>query len=572
MRQHIILFFLVVIFCQYTYAQQSMRKLPYSINQPSLNVSHPFISGDGQTLLYLTDYTEDGSLTMFWTQKNGTQWADSKEVTRLVNRPDQSLQGAYSLNYDGTMMIITSRKSGLGGFELWYSEKRNGDWTPVRNFGAPINSSANEGAAVLTTDGKGMYFMRCNQMNERQADGCKLYFAEKKYRRWQEPQPLPQNINDYEPQMPRIMADGETLIFSSRAAGGKGGFDLFITKKNESGWEDPVRLEFANTTRDDQFVSAAAKGRYLYKAQPGARKMEIVQLLFPEDLKPKGVYRVNGQITDNAGESIVADLKVFETSARKRLINETTDQDGTFSFVLVEGNTYDVSLEPKNGQLQYFAKIYDLQEIPSRDRENIKVTAAPHPLNVPVKNDNIIFQPYKTEIDDKSVFEVRRLAALLRANPDWKINITSILYDYKEDTTFSDPDLTETRKDTLLQPVNKIIPSELISTTINDTLHLDSLESNGAYFANETDTLLVMIDVDSVHIQNKLDSATIPIYQQEIETMYNNDRSLKEAEALKDLLITYGIEADRIVTEGKIEKEGISDKPKAIEITLLPAF
>jgi hypothetical protein len=572
MRRYIIFFFLPVIFCQYSYAQQSMRKLPYNINQPSLNISHPFISGDGQTLLYLTDYTEDGSLTMFWTQKNGTQWVDGKEVTRLVNRPDQNLQGAYSLNYDGTLMIITSRKSGLGGFELWYSEKRNGDWTPVRNFGAPINSSANEGAAVLTTDGKGMYFMRCSQMNEIFAEGCKLYFAEKKYGRWQEPQPLPQNINQYEPQMPRILADGETLIFSSGAGGGKGGFDLYVTKKAEAGWEDPVKLEFANTARDDQFVSAAAKGRYLYKAQPGARKMEIVQLLFPEDLKPKEVYRVNGQITDNAGKPIVADLKVFETSGRKRLINETTDQDGTFSFVLVEGNTYDVSLEPKNTQLQYFSKIYDLQEIPSRDRENLTITAAPYQLNVPVINEQIVFQPQNPEIKDRSVFEIRRLAALLRANPDWRIKVASILYDYKEDSICSDPDLTEVRTDTLLQPVNKIVPSELITTAVNDTIHLDSLEINGAYFANELDTLLVMIDVDSVHIQNKLDSTTISKYQQVVKTTYNNDRTLKEAEALKDLLTTYGVEPERIFTEGRVESEEFSDKPKAIEITLLPVF
>lgn len=572
MRRLIIFFFLQVISCYYIYAQQSIRKLPYNINQPSLNISHPFISGDGQTMLYLTNYTEDGSLTMFWTQKNGTQWADGKEVTRLVNRPDQNLEGAYSLNYDGTLLIITSRKSGLGGFELWYSEKKNGDWTPVKNFGAPINSSANEGAAVLTTDGKGMYFMRCDQMNEFTAEGCKLYFAEKKYNRWQQPQPLPDNINRFQPQMPRILADGQTLIFSSKAAGGKGGFDLYITKKNETGWDDPVNLEFANTERDDQFVSAAAKGRYLYKAQPGARKMEIVQLLFPEDLKPKAVYRVSGKIANNAGESIVADLKVFEVSGRKRLINETTDEDGTFSFVLVEGNIYDVSLEPKDVNLQYFSKIYDLQKVPSRDRENLSVTAAPYQLNTPHINENIIFQPQKAEIEEKSVFEVRRLAALLRANPDWKVNVASILFDYKEDTVLSDPDLTEVRTDTLLQPVNKIVPSELINSGIRDTLHLDSLQVNGAYFANEMDTLMVMIDVDSVHIQNKVDSTTIPKNQQVIRTIYNNDRTIKEAEAIKDMLITYGVEAERIFTEGRVEMEGLSDEEKAIEITFLQAF
>jgi hypothetical protein len=46
------------------------------------------------------------------------------------------------------------RTDGLGGFDLYVSYNRNGQWTKAKNLGAPINSAADELSPRITPDGE----------------------------------------------------------------------------------------------------------------------------------------------------------------------------------------------------------------------------------------------------------------------------------------------------------------------------------------------------------------------------------------------------------------------------------
>src|SRR5690606_12116912 len=110
-------------------------------------------------------------------------------------------------------------------------------WSNPVNPGAPVNSRQHEACASLSADGKTLYFMRCEKMDQNSADLCRIYRTVKKPTgQWGEPEELPSHINTGNSQSPRIMADGETLIFSSDQMGGKGGMDLFLSRLVNGNW------------------------------------------------------------------------------------------------------------------------------------------------------------------------------------------------------------------------------------------------------------------------------------------------------------------------------------------------
>src|SRR5690606_27839434 len=126
---------------------------------------------------------------------------------------------------------------------------------------------------------------------------------------WDHPEELPANINTGNSQTPRIMADGETLIFSSdKMPANKGGMDLYLTRFIEGKWQDPIPMDFINSERDDQYVSVNALGRYLLTEAKGARNnWELTEFLIPAHLRPKGLMKVEGTVSGGQGYISVKD-------------------------------------------------------------------------------------------------------------------------------------------------------------------------------------------------------------------------------------------------------------------------
>ncbi|ELR70725.1 hypothetical protein C900_03498 [Fulvivirga imtechensis AK7] len=517
-------------------AQDELRKLPSNINRASINLYAPFISGDGQTLVYLSDYTDDGHHSMRWTtKKTVSTWNDELEITKLINRPTLNYRGGYSLSFDGNMLLFTSRKSGLGGFDLWYSNRRGNDWEAPGNFGMPVNSRENEGAPMLSPDGEYLYFMRCEKMSEYGgASGCRILVSKKTYNGWGEPKELPANINTGNSQTPRILADGETMIFASDKFGGKGGLDLFMTSRMGETWTDPIPMEFINTEKDDQFVSIPAKGRYLFAAKQGTRNSELVQILIPEDFQPKKVMRIQGTVTGASEVPLNANLTVFNINERDRLWNEKTGPKGEFAIVLKEGAAYDVAVDLDDPSYMYFSKIYNLkEEIGARDKEILKIQLMPIQKGA-VYELPITFESNSSEIDDISTFELRRISDLLRKNPYMAIEIAVHQNSYREDSIQSSPDLTEVVIDSIFSQVERPILSR------------DSLETSYDSMAGDDVDSLEMVDYDEELVADTADVVYEIIEQLEIRYTYHNDRTQKQSEAIKAYLVGRGVEESRI--------------------------
>jgi len=74
---------------------------------------------------------------------------------------------------------------------------------------------------------------------------------------WTAWQPAPPELKEYEAGEMHISADGGTMYFHSARAGGKGGLDIWATRKSGGRWQPPANLAIMNSPGDEgwPFVS-----------------------------------------------------------------------------------------------------------------------------------------------------------------------------------------------------------------------------------------------------------------------------------------------------------------------------
>lgn len=487
----------------HSHGQAKVRKMSTTINHPSLNLFAPYISADANALVFLSDNAEDNAPTPFFTFREGGDWREPQVLPKTIYTRLNFLRG-FGLSADGTTLLYSTLKSpGVGGFDIWISEWRGSGWTPPVNPGAPINSRAHEACPSLTPDEKTMYFMRCEKMDQNRADLCKLFRIDKRSNgTWGEAVELPAHINTGNSQSPRIMADGETLIYSSdKQQPSKGGMDLFMTRLRDGEWSNPVPLDFVNTEKDDQYVSVTGLGRYLIRDSPGARKNEIVEYLIPGHLRPKGVMKIDGRVVDGEGKPLQAYLSMINIETGERVYNGRPNSDGAFLIYAMEGSRYELSVDPEHGDKNYYSRIFDLTSEPIPQVEKVRAVLKPLAVGDELMLEGITFQPYSSEIDmDASLRTLQRLSRMVTANPQLAFEIEVWLDGYEEDTIQSDLDLTEMAIDTVY----------------------------GKY-----------IDIDTLGQLYERDTASLKV-------IYHNDRTFQQMQKIVDYLLSKGANAGNV--------------------------
>jgi hypothetical protein len=499
--------FLILVFqliaVAVVFPQSQTRKLPSIINHPSLSLYAPFISADGNALLFISNSGQDGAYTISYTSRE-SDWSAPVELPKHLNNRLNFMRG-YALSADGKKIYVSSAKSPvIGGYDIFTSDLKGSTWSNPENMMLPINSKLNEACPSLTPDGKTMYFMRCEKMDLMKAESCKIFRVVRKSNgQWDEPVELPASINAGNSQTPRIMADGETLIFSSdKLTPSKGGMDLYLSRYRNGSWTSPVPLDFVNTEKDDQYVSVSALGRYLLKEAPGPKQnLELTEFLMPANLRPKGLMKVEGNVTDENGASVSSYVSVTDLLSKKRVYSAQPSADGSFVVYLAEGTQYEISVDPDQADYGYFAKLYDLRSDRIAQREKLSVVLKKPKKGEEIPLDMITFKPFSPKLELMGEEELKRFARFVKANASLMFDVHVVLEGYREDSVQSSPDFTEIRVDTLI-----------IETPV-DTLHMDTTQS-------------------------ALEEA---FHNQRLKTTFHNDRTPRMIKAMDDFLKAQGV-------------------------------
>ena len=210
------------------------------IGIPSLNTNGNdaaiAISPDGQTIFTFNSTNDLGDL--YQSNLIGNDWTKPVKLNKNINT--EFWEGSCSMTADGRYLFFASeRKGGLGGRDIYLSEKTNGDWGPATNLGPTINTSLDEDAPFIHPDGITLFF---SSKGHSSIGGYDIMFSIKKDGEWLPPKNMGIPLNTTEDDRYYVInAKGDKGFFSSDrgGAGGKGKQDIYVVTPGILG-EKPI--------------------------------------------------------------------------------------------------------------------------------------------------------------------------------------------------------------------------------------------------------------------------------------------------------------------------------------------
>ncbi len=452
------------------YQAKSCRLIDEALNNPvpfepinlGLNINTdkyeylPSLTADGQTLVYTTVIWEDKELGIaqhedfYYSQKINGEWRKGEPIFALNTHENE---GAHNVSADGKMIVFTDcgGRSGYGKCDIFYSEKKNGQWTPAKNIGATINSSSWESQPSLSADGREIYFASNRPGGFGESD---IWVSRRKVNgSWGEPVNLGNKINSSGVERsPFIHPDGQTMFYSSTGLPGMGSDDLFVVRKQGDGsWGEPKNLGFPINTKESEvslivsldgktaFISSdrdfnspgdkAVFGEFTRGSQTDIYKFE----LYPE-ARPQPVTYVKANVYDIVSlEKLIAEVEFVDLSTGNIHVSSKTDSDGEFLVCLPMGKNY--SLNVSKEKYLFHSENFSLAEKTSLSEPyilNIGLQPIPDPTatadnglpkSKPIILKNVFFETAKADLRQESITELNRLKKLLKENATLRIQL-----------------------------------------------------------------------------------------------------------------------------------------------------
>lgn len=210
------------------------RNNEWTKGQPDLGFNSRF--NEGMTTLirngrrmYFTACERDnimGTCDIWEAKVDGKRIQKTKSVEGYLNSEFWESQAA--VNCDGTVIYFASnRDGGLGGTDIWKSEREaDGKWSEPVNMGPRINTTADEEAPFITSDGGTLYFSSTGHFGMGEGD---LYFSKLQNNGiWTKARNLGKPVNSAARELGFFLSsDGKTGYFASDREGGEGGMDIY---------------------------------------------------------------------------------------------------------------------------------------------------------------------------------------------------------------------------------------------------------------------------------------------------------------------------------------------------------
>ncbi len=338
--------------------------------------------------------------------------------------------GAATFSPDGQYIFFTAchAAGSYGSCDLYYSRKTGARWSMPVNLGPVVNTSTWDSQPCLSSDGTTLYFSSRRPggygssdlwTSRRQSDGT-----------WSRPVNLGPLVNSSGPEMaPFIHQDGVTLYFSSGGHTGMGGYDLFLSRKQEDGtWSTPENIGYPVNTHADEInliVSPSGKTAYISSSKfSEAGTYDIFYFELPEHLRPLPVTYLAGRVFDSkTGQSLEARFELMDLGSGRTVVESLSDPGtGEFLVCLPSGNRYALNVN-KHGYLFYSAH-FDLVSGTLRTRPyRMDIPLVPIEKNQKMVLRNIFFETDEYALKEESLTELERALRFLKENPGLKIEI-----------------------------------------------------------------------------------------------------------------------------------------------------
>lgn len=172
------------------------------------------ISADGRTLIFTTcmDPEGYGSCDLYITTRTADQWSIPQNLGPAINTANWESQP--SLSADGrTLYFVSERADGYGGRDIYVSwQDDQGNWQEAKNVGNDINTVQDEVSPFIHVNNTTLYFSSKGYSG---MGGFDIYYSDRSANGWSVPENVGYPLNDANDQTaPFISASGERAYYS----------------------------------------------------------------------------------------------------------------------------------------------------------------------------------------------------------------------------------------------------------------------------------------------------------------------------------------------------------------------
>ncbi len=392
------------------YSAERKNRRWYGISPlSSLNTDGDDVSSslayDGQRLL-LFKYT-DGQSDIYESKLNGTEWSEPKlKMSKVVNTDANETFASYDPQ-DIKVYFVTD--GGYGGDKnISFSGKKDMEetfWGKAQSAGQEVNSGFQEGSVYMAPDGNTMYF--CSQ-GHTSIGGYDVFVS---YRNdlglWGEPINLGYPINTpYDELYFTISANGKKAYFSSNRDKGQGGMDIYCA----TFWGEPKKPSVAS---EDNLIASIAS--------------PIEDTYIPESVEvtvANSLTVFKGRILDGLlQDPVEAEIKIFDNATGDvYAVMRSNSATGKFLLSLPSGLNYGISVEAE-GYL-FHSENFNLPEGSAYNMINKDIELKNIDIGSKIALRNVFFDTGKAEVKIDSYPELDRLIQLMTDVPSLKIELS----------------------------------------------------------------------------------------------------------------------------------------------------
>ncbi len=413
----------------------TVNSLPENINTDNAEYIN-FVNED-KTLLYFTRKeplkTEsiDGRNfieRIFFSKRENGKWQEPREL--IFPWQNNSNLGAVTFSVDSRTLLFTGCyfPEGLGSCDIYFARKAGDNWLMPYNAGMNINSSSWDSQAVLSSDGKTIFF---SSKRGGGYGGSDIWYSEKdRNGNWCKPVNALSNVNTpYDEMSPFLSADNKTLYFSSNGHPGLGGFDIFLARMDSTGvWNNVTNLGMPLNSAQNEiniFISLDAENAWISSDRGNAKNnYDILHMTLPQAVAPQKVYYFKGvTLSAKTKKPLWADIILTNVKTGVTLDSTRSDAvNGGFLTVIHPGINYAVNIYKKG----YMFLSENLNYENNLKSSNIYDTFYLRPVDTGCITNlyNINFDFDKALLKPTSIPELKRLIVFLNDNPGIKIEIS----------------------------------------------------------------------------------------------------------------------------------------------------
>lgn len=335
-------------------------------------------------------------------------------------------EGSPTITVDNKYLVFSKFTTEANGYEnsdLYYSEFKDDEWTPISNLGPNINNPNTwETQPSISADGKTLYFITDRDFKQtksdiwvsyREADGS-----------WGKAQSLGNTVNsELEEKTPFIHSDNHTLYFSSNGHARVGGYDIFYTKMDDNGrWSEPKNIGVPiNTDKDDFGFFVSTDGTKGYYSSNISGNLDLYEFELYKEARPERVVLIKGAVKSETGEPITANVELKNTETKKVIQIPIDQNTGKYAMIALLKNDYVLTVK-KEGYA-YETKYIDSQDTTVSTTQKVNFEISPIEEGKSYKLNDIYFATNSFELQRETKLVIDAFIDFLNDNTSVVVEI-----------------------------------------------------------------------------------------------------------------------------------------------------